>query len=128
MSRGVPPWVYFIWYSLHFLDLSEWFLSHVREVFGYYLWNISSVPFSLSSPSGTPIIQMLVCLMLSQNSLRLSSFLFNLFYLLFCISDFQQSVFHLAVCSSDSCILLLVASNEFFISGIVFCISAYLIL
>ena len=37
MSRGVPPRVYFIWYSLHFLDLSEWFLSHVREVFGYYL-------------------------------------------------------------------------------------------
>ena len=39
--------------------------------------NIFSGPFSLYS-SGNPIIQMLVCLMLSQRSLRLSSFLFIL--------------------------------------------------
>ena len=81
MSRGVPPWVYFIWHSLCFLDLSEWFLSHVRDVFGYYLFKYFFCPF-LSSSSGTPIIQMLVHLTLPQSSLRLSSFLINLFFLL----------------------------------------------
>ena len=39
--------------------------------------NIFSDPFSLSSPSGTPIMRMLVHLMLSQSSLRLSSFFFS---------------------------------------------------
>ena len=44
---------------------------------------ISSQVLSLSS--GTPIMRMLVCLMLSQRSLRLSSFLFILFfYILLC--------------------------------------------
>ena len=41
--------------------------------------NIFSVPFFFSSFSGTPIIQMLVHLMLSQRSLRLSSILLFLF-------------------------------------------------
>ena len=45
--------------------------------------NIFSDPFSFSSSSGTPIIRMLVHLMLSQRSLRLSSILFFLFSL-FC--------------------------------------------
>ena len=36
-------------------------------------------PFSLSSPSGTPIMQMMLHLMLSQRCLRLSSFLFIFF-------------------------------------------------
>ena len=55
--------------------------------------NIFSGPFSLSSPSGTPIVRVLVCLMLSQRSLRLSYFLFILFfYILFCSSGFHHSV------------------------------------
>ena len=41
--------------------------------------NIFSGPSSLSSPSGTPIMRMLLRLMLSQRSLRLSSFHFILF-------------------------------------------------
>ena len=45
--------------------------------------NIFSVPFFFSSSSGTPIIRMLVTLMLSQRSLRVSSVLFILFSL-FC--------------------------------------------
>ena len=45
--------------------------------------NIFSGPFTFSSLSGTPIMRMLVHLMLSQRSLRLSSFLFILFSL-FC--------------------------------------------
>ena len=51
------------------------FLFHVREVFSYYLR-----PFlSLSSPSGTPLMQTLVLLMLSRRSLKLSLFLFTLY-------------------------------------------------
>ena len=41
--------------------------------------NKCSAPFSLFSPFGTPIMQMLVCLMLSQKSLKLFSFLKMLF-------------------------------------------------
>ena len=62
-----------------------------------------SGPFSFSSPSGIPIMQMLVHLKLSQRSHRLSLFLFILLSL-FCsaVSDFQQPVFHLAY---SSCLL-----------------------
>ena len=73
--------------NLHFLDLIEYFLSHVREVFCYYLCKYYLGSF-LSSPSGTPIMQMLVCLMLSQRSLRLSSVFF--FFIFFLYSVLQQ--------------------------------------
>ena len=49
----------------------------VREVFRYYLFKYFLGPF-LFSPSGTIIVWILVCLMLSQRSLKLSSFLFIL--------------------------------------------------
>ena len=65
-----------------FLYLSEWFLFPVWEVFGCYLFKYFFCPF-LSSPSGTPIIWILVHLTLSQSVLRLCSFLFSLFSL-FC--------------------------------------------
>ena len=38
VSWCVPPWVYPVWDSLCFLDLVDYFLSHVREVFSYYLF------------------------------------------------------------------------------------------
>ena len=82
-----------------------------------------STTFSLSSPSSTPVMWMLVCLTLSQSSLQLSSFSFQSFIsFLFHISGFHKSS-ALLIRSSASYILLLVASNEFFISVIVFCIS-----
>lgn len=65
--------------SLCFLNRSVCFLPQVRNVFKYCL----SLPFS--SSSGTPIIQMLVFLMLSQRALKLSLFFSNLFTL--CCSD-----------------------------------------
>ena len=52
--------------------------------------NVFSGSFSLSS--GTPIMQMLVCSVLSQRSPRLSSFL-SFFFILFCSSGFHHSVF-----------------------------------
>ena len=38
MCLGVfRPWVYPVWDSLGFLDLSDYFLPHFREIFNYYL-------------------------------------------------------------------------------------------
>ena len=34
---GVSPWIYPVWDSLGFLELSEYFLPHFKEVFNYYL-------------------------------------------------------------------------------------------
>ena len=73
MSWSVSPWVYPLCNSLGFLDLSGCFFPHFREV-------LDSCPFHLSSSSGTPMIQMLGGLTLSQKFLRLFSFLFILFF------------------------------------------------
>ena len=63
-----------VWDSLPFLDLGDYVLSHVREVFRHYLFQCFLRPF-LSLSSGTPIMQV-AHLKLSQKSLKLSSFLF----------------------------------------------------
>ena len=78
--------------------------------------NIFSVPFFISSSSGTPIIQMSVCLMLSQMSLRLSSIFFHLFSL-FCSAVVISTIFssRSLIHSSASVILLLIPSREFLI-------------
>jgi len=93
VSWYVPPWVYPAWDSLCLLDLVDYFFSHFREVFSYYLLKYFLRSF-LFSPSETPIMWMSVCLVLSQRSLRLSSFFFFIlfFYILFCNSDFHHSV------------------------------------
>ena len=79
--------VYLIWDPLCFLYLDICFLFQVCEVFSHtflkYIFNL----FSLSSPSGTPILQMFVCLMLSQKSLKLFSFFNLLFFLLLWFGD-----------------------------------------
>ena len=49
--------------------------------------------FSLSSPSGIPIMQMLLCLMVFLSSLHLFSFFTLIFlFLLFCLIPFHYSV------------------------------------
>ena len=78
---------------------------------------ISAQALSLSSPSGTPLMQILVFLMLSQSSLKLSSFLFTFFS-----SFFSMAVIYTILssrsftCSSALVILLLISSSAFFIS------------
>ena len=88
-------------------------------ILGKFSTIISSSIFSWSfflSSSGTPMIQMLGCLTLSQMSLRLSSFLL-IFFLLFplCFIYFHHSIFHLIYpifsFSTASVILLLVPSR-----------------
>ena len=93
----------------------DYFLSHVQKVFSYYLFKYFLRSFlclfSFWDPTPTRM-QVLVSLM-SQMSLILSSFLFILFfYILFCSSDFQHSVFH----PFASVILLLIPSSVLFIS------------
>ena len=108
VSWHIFLWVYPAWDCLGFLDLDGYFLSHVREFFYYNLFRYVLITFLVLFFSGTPVFRMLVHLMLSQRSLRLSSFLFILF-----------SLFYSLICSSPSVILLLVPSNIFFISVIV---------
>ena len=76
--------------------------------------NIFSDPFFFSY-SGTPIIRMLVCLVLSQRSLRLSSILFILFTL-FCFLAVISTILSSSslIRSSASVTLLLIPSSVFF--------------
>ena len=119
MSWSVSPWIYPVWNSLHFLDLTISFpmLGKFSTIISS---NIFSVPFFFSSSSGTPLILMLVCLMLSQRSLRLSSILFFFFSLL-CSAVVISSILSCRslMHSSVSVILLLIPSREFLISFIV---------
>ena len=74
-----------------------------------------SLGFSLSSPSGTPILQTLVLLKLSQNSFRLSSFLFTLFSVFLSTSLISTSLCSTPlICFSVPYILLFVPFSEFF--------------
>ena len=120
MSWGVLPWVYPVWDSLGFLNLGGYFLPHFREVFTIISSTIFSWPFILSSSSGTPMIQMLGHLTLSQRSLRLSSFLLILFiyFFILCFIYFHHSIFHLTYHILYLDILLLVPSRVFLTSGI----------
>ena len=85
---------------------------------------IISYPFFFSSSSGTPIIQVLLCLIFSQ---RLSSVLFILFTL-FCSSEVSSTVLSSSslIRSSASDILLLTPSRVFLISIIVLFVSVCL--
>ena len=67
--------------------------------------NTFSGPFSLSSPSGTPIMQMLVHLMLSQRSLRLSSS-FKILFSTFCSAAVIPTILSSRsfICSSASAV------------------------
>ena len=121
MSCHVSPWIYPVWDSLCFQDLINYFLSHIREFFNYNLFKYFLSPVFFSFSSGTPIIRMLVCLMLSQRSLRLSSILFILFSS-FCSAVIISTILcsRSLICSSAPVILLLIPSREFLISFIVF--------
>ena len=105
----------------------DYFLSHIREVFNYNLFKYFLRPF-FSSSSGTPIMQILVHLMLSQRSLRLSSILFILFSL-FCsfvvISTILSS--RSLIRSSASVILLLIPSSKVLVSFILLFITVCLL-
>ena len=119
MSWGVSPWVCPVWDSLGFLDLGDYFLSHFREVFNYYLLKYFLMVFLFVFFFWNAMIRMLGDLTLSQRSLRLSSFLlihFSSFLSVSFVSTILSSIS--LILSSASIILLLVPSRVFVISFI----------
>ena len=107
------------WLTISFSMLQKFSTIISSKIFLY--------AFFFSSSSGTTVIQILVHLILSQRSLRLSSFLFGL-STLFCSSEVisiilsSSSLIH----SSASDILLLVPSRAFLISVMVLFVSVCL--
>ena len=107
--------------------MCDHFFFHVWEIFNYNLFQNFLISFLFLFFSGTPIIQMSMCLILSQKSLRLSKVLFILFTLFYSskvISNIlsSSSLIH----SSASDILLLIPSRVFLISVIVLFVSVCL--
>src|SRR5574340_414713 len=104
----------------------DYFLFHVGEIFNYNLFKNFLITFLFSSSSGTPTLQMLVCLILSQRSLRLSSVLFILFTL-FCSSEVTSAILPSSsvIRSSASDILLLIPFRVVLISAIVLSLHVY---
>ena len=109
-----PSWT---WVAISFPVLAK-FSSIISS-------NIFSVHFSLSSPSGTPIMPMLVCLILSQGSLRLSSFLLILFSLL-CSMAMNSTILSSSslICSSAAVFLLLILL-VYFLFQLLYCLSLF---
>ena len=97
------------------LCISWTWLTISFPILGKFSTIISSKIFWFSFAfSGTPIIQMLVHLILSQRSLRLSSILFILFSLFCCLAIISTIVSSSSrICSSTSVILLLIPSRVF---------------
>nr|KAF6452934.1 hypothetical protein HJG59_008233 [Molossus molossus] len=110
MCLGVDLFRFILFGTLCFLDLYVCFLYQVREGFWF------SISCSLSSPSGTPMMQILVCLKLSQRLLTLSLFIY-LFWILCSDWAFFASLYsNLMVCFLASSTLLLIPCKLFFIS------------
>ena len=102
-------WISWTWVIISFPILGKFSTIISSSIFS---WS-----FFLSSSSGTPMIQMLGHLTLSQRSLRLSSFL--LIHFSFFLSDSSISTIlssNSLILSSASVILLFVPSRVFFIS------------
>jgi len=99
-------WVSWTWVTISFPILRKFSTIISSSIFSW--------PFFLSSSSGTPMIQML-----SQRSLRLSSFLLILFSF-FLSASFISTILSstLIILSSASVILLLVPSTVLLISAI----------
>ena len=121
----VSLWVYLVRDSLCFLDLIDYFLFYVGDIFNYNLFKNFLIPF-LFLFFWDPY-WMSVHFIFSQRSLRLSSVLFILFTL-FCSSEAISTILSSSslICSSASDILLLIPSRVFLISVIVLFVSVCL--
>ena len=112
MSWCERLWFPLVWDSLCFLNLNFSFLSQIGKFSAIISSNNFSVPFYLCFSSGTPIMGMLACSMLSQRSLKLS--FFKILISFFCsaqvISATLSSSF---LCFSVSPNLLLILSSVF---------------
>ena len=86
MCLGVGLFGFILLGTLCFLDHYVYILHQVRDVFYHYFFPIGFQFLVLSSSSGTPMMQILLCLKLSQRLLTLSSF-FSGFFMGVCYSD-----------------------------------------
>ena len=116
VSRCGPPWVYPAWDFLCFLDLVDYFLSHVREVFSYYLFNYFLRSF-LSLFSFWDLYNANVGVFnVAPRSLRLFSFPFNLFPIFYSVAVISTILSPRSfICSSPSVILMLIPTSILFI-------------
>ena len=119
MSWGVSPWVYPVWDPLGFLDLSDYFLPHFREVFNYFLLKYFLMVFLIifffwdSYDSNVVafniVLEVSEIVFISFNSFFFFPPWFTYFYILSSTS---------LILSSASVILLFVASKVFLITFI----------
>ena len=119
MSWRVSPWIYPVWDSLRYLDLINYFLSHIREVFNYNLFNYFLSPFLFLffwDPYKSSVGAFNVVPEVSEAVLNSFHF-FSLFCSVIVISTILSS--RSLICFSASVILLLIPSTEFLISFIV---------
>ena len=119
MSWRVSPWIYPVRDSLCFLDLIEYFLSHIREVFNYNLFKYFLSPFLFLfffwDPYNSNIGVFNVVPEVSETVLN--SF-HSFFFILLCGSFSTILSSWSLIRSSASVILLLIPSREFLISFI----------
>ena len=119
MSWHVSPWIYPVWHSLCFLDLINYFLCHISEVFNYNLFKYFLSPFLFLfffwDPYNWTVGAFNVVPEVSGTVLN--SFLFSLFCSAVVISTILSS--RLLTRSSASVIHILIPSREFLISFIV---------
>ena len=121
--------VFLFGFILHGILCDSWIwvsdsFSHIKKLFSYYLFKPFLWPF-LSSPSGTTVMWTMEQLKLILSSLRLSSFLFILFYC--SASEISKSLSSTSLICSSASYILSVFSSDFLISVTIFYISACLI-
>ena len=119
MSWGISPWVYPVWDSLGFLDLHDYFIPQLREVFNYYLLKYFLMAFlfvfffwdsydsNVGAFSIVPEVSEIV--LISFNSF---------FFFPLCFIYFYHSIFYLTYPIFCLVILLLVPSRVLLISFI----------
>ena len=84
--------VKFVW-LMSFMNLDVQIFSDIWEVFSHFKKCKLSVPFSLSSASGTQIISSSFLLLVSHRSCRLSSLFFFFFFVLLWLNNFKGAAF-----------------------------------
>ena len=119
MSWHVSPWIYPVWDSLGFLDLIDYFLSHIREVFKYNLLKYFLSPFVFLFFFWDPYnFNVGVFNVVSEVSETVLNSFHSFFFILLC-GSYVLILSSRSLIRSASVILLLIPSREFFISFIV---------
>ena len=126
MSWHVSPWVYPVQDSLHLLDLIDYFLFHVGEIFNYNIFKTFLIPF-LFLFFWDPYNSNVDAFDIVPECLILSSVL-SILFTLFCSSELISTILSSSLLfhSSASDILLLIPSGVFLISVIVLFVSMFI--